>query len=112
MAETRQKIRLRESMWAEMAPDLYSGENCDEQRPQWRCLDVGGKGDSDELETLKLAANTFPPGTIVSVTEPVCPECGNAREPNFPINHETGPTFVSKCDCGFDWDRWVGEEYA
>lgn len=95
---------------AEMAPDMYGGESCDQLIPSWTA-----NADGEESERvgnmLTLDARTFPPGTKVVVREPVCPDCGDRRSPLFPIP-EAGPIYGGSCVCGFDWDLWVSEQYS
>lgn len=99
----------RETMRAEQAPDIYDGPDCDQHRPQWVGSADGDKdGDGPIGETIELAANTFPPGTKVTISEPSCPHC------------EEGPTFSAdgdlpgkwKCGCDFDWRAWAEEQYS
>jgi len=101
----------RETMWAEMKPDCYGGEGCDEIVPGWATYAEGDKQGGDGEAALELAARTFPPGTKVTISEPTCPQCGDLREPIFPIPAE-GPLYAGPCDCGFDWDAWVLEQYS
>lgn len=104
-------LKLRETMWAEQSPDVYGGEKSDEIVPLWSCRSENDKGDSDTIETLQLAARTFPPGTQVWISEPLCPQCDEPRQLKFPIPRH-GPTFAAKCDCGFDWDEWTRDQYS
>lgn len=99
----------RETMWAEMRPDVYDGPTCDRVKPQWSAHAAGDKGDAaDGDKVLKLKASTFPPGTKVTIAEPTCPDCGELREPTM----RPGPLYAGPCRCGFDWDRWVQEQYC
>ena len=105
-------LPMRATMWAEMKPDCYGGEKCDEIVPRWKGYAEGDK-DSDTLDVIELAARTFPPGTKVVVREPTCPDCGELRSPIFdPSNEKRHGTFADKCDCGFDWDTWVRDQYS
>lgn len=105
------KIRLRETMRAEMKPDVYAGPTCDQVEPRWWTYADGDKEGGYEHEPLALDAKLFPPGTVITVEEPVCPKCEEPREPNYKDGKYL-PGFAAKCDCGFDWDNWVGEEYS
>lgn len=62
-------------------PDCYDGKNCDKQRPRWM-TSYPKEGDEEHGETLELAmdARRFPPGTIVTIEIPVCPECGDPAD--------------------------------
>lgn len=103
--------KYQEVMWAENAPDVYSGAKCDQIGPsRWKCSSLGDRGESDFETTIRLAARIFPPGTKVVISEPVCPQCGEHREPT---TLPTGKiTFDAKCECGFDWDEWTKEKYS
>ncbi len=105
------KINLRETMWAEMKPNCYGGRTCDQIVPRWDAYAEGDMESDDGLKSLSLAARTFPPGTKVVISEPCCPECGEVRTAIYPPP-KRGPLFASKCDCGFDWDAWVREQYS
>lgn len=104
-------MNRRETLTAEMKPDCYGGETCDQIRPRWYCYAAGDKQGDYEHEPMTLDARLFPPGTRISVEEPVCPDCGDAREPILPTP-ATGPVFGSKCRCGFDWEAWTLSEYS
>ena len=56
-------VRREPSMWATVTKDSASGSI-------WDCHTEGDQGDGDSLFMLTLAADTFPPGTIVEITEP------------------------------------------
>jgi hypothetical protein len=105
------EVDTRETMWAEMKPDCYGGQNCDQIRPRWECYAAGDMESEDGLKTISLAARTFPPGTRVVVQEPVCPQCGETRSIKYPPP-KRGPLFDDKCDCGFDWKAWTLEQYS
>lgn len=105
------EIKRRETMHAEMKPDVYDGPNCDQVRPRWWTYADGDKEGGFEHEPLTLDARLHPPGTRISVMEPVCPNCDETRESIIPPP-ATGPCFKSKCRCGFDWDNWTGEQYS
>lgn len=105
------KIERRETLRAEMQPDMYDGPECDQMAPRWWTYGADDKEGGFEHEPLTLDAKLFPPGTIISVKEPVCPTCKEAREPIYK-NGKYLPGFKSKCRCGFDWDAWTGDEYS
>jgi hypothetical protein len=99
-------------MWAEMKPDCYSGASCDKVKPQWE-IHADGDMDSDSLPTVKLSARTFPPGTKITIEEPLCPHCGELREPAHPGIGAAKVVYKGPCQgCGFDWDKWVLETYS
>jgi hypothetical protein len=98
-------------MWADMEPDCYGGNTGDQIRPRWNTYADGDKeGGYEDLLTLDPA--TFPPGTKLVISIPGCPNCGEPWFPD-PIRYEAGgPLYHGKCDCGFDWDAWVLEQYS
>jgi hypothetical protein len=106
-------MNFRETMTAQQAPDLYSGPNSDQSEPRWRTSTECDKGDGEELDTLKLAARTFPPGTKVSISEPECPNCGSVPTDLGDLPDEKGGWFTSwRCECDFDWRAWTANEFA
>ena len=106
MAETARQA----TMWAEMKPDLYGGKTCDKEVPRWEVYADGDK-DSDTTRSIALAARCFPPGTRITIEEPCCPQCGETRAPIYPYP-KRGPLYAGKCQCGFDWDDWVAQQYS
>lgn len=102
-------------MWAELWPDVYDGPNCDQASPQWKAGAEGDKGDDDlSSDPLVLEPRTFPPGTKVVVSVPICPECDLTIDYfgfNPPMTDED-EWKVGKCDCGFDWKDWMDGEYS
>jgi hypothetical protein len=104
------KSKLRETMWAEMTPDCYGGATCDKIVPRWYAH-ADGDRDGDYEGTLKLASRTFPPGTKIVISEPLCPKCEALREPIYPTP-KRGPLYSGKCECGFDWDEWTLEQFS
>lgn len=97
-------IKTRETMRATMAPDVYGGWSCDQVVPRWECYAEGDRG-SDFEKVVTLDASTFPPGTKIVISEPLCPQCDELREP---INGN----FIGPCRCGFDWDKWTSEQFS
>ncbi len=87
-------------MWAEMKPDVYGGESCDEVIPRLECYCDDDKS-SDFVDEITLIAKTYPPGTRIFVEYPCCPNCGQ---------------HVEMCEidglCDFDWKSWCMEEYS
>lgn len=105
------KVERHQTMRAEMVADCYAGKKCDQIRPHWNAYCEGDKQDDDFDGPLVLDMRQFPPGTMVIVSEPVCPKCGEVRSPKFP-QPKRGPIFAKKCDCGFDWEAWTHEQYG
>jgi hypothetical protein len=104
-------IKRRETMRAEMKPDMYGGAQCDQMVPRWWTYADGDKDGGFEHKPLTLDARFFPPGTVVSIEEPTCPKCEETREPNIQKG-KYHPGFAAKCRCGFNWDDWTGNEYS
>ena len=70
-----------------MMPDYYGGENFDEHIPQW--LDCTGDKQDDTIgNPIPFDPKDYPPGTKITVEEPVCPKCGDVYK---------------NCKCDFDW---------
>lgn len=105
------EIKTRETMWATMKPDVYGGATGDQIVPRWHVFADGDKQSEDIHDALDLPPGRFPPGTRIVIHEPACPQCDQTRFPIYPMP-KTGPLFASKCDCGFDWDKWVLEEFS
>lgn len=100
-------LKMREEYWAEMAPDVYAGPNCDEVRPNWR-IDVEKEGPEDIGDLVQLSARTFPPGSQIIIRIPECPQCHTPAD--FAFNPIT--MSMDKCECGFDWNEWAQDEYS
>lgn len=104
------KVALRQTMWAELKPDVYGGPRCDKIVPMWTTSAEGDKGDGDTARVLSLDSRVFPPGTTVVISEPLCPQCGDLREIN--MLRKRSPLYSGPCACGFDWDGWVRDAYS
>ncbi|WIX32530.1 hypothetical protein QO259_17225 [Salinicola sp. JS01] len=94
-------IRYQETMWAEMKPDIYGGESCDQHVPAWECKAEGDMDVERGLKDIEFSASAFPPGTKIVVSLPCCPDCG--LDAGFSQN--------GACECGFDWKAWAEERY-
>ncbi|WP_029066529.1 hypothetical protein [Labrenzia sp. DG1229] len=102
-------MEFRETQSAVQAPDIYDGPKCDQHRPQWTGSAEGDQDGPEPIgETIELAANTFPPGTRVTIEEPECPECGMV-----PTHmNKPGQSGNWECDCDFDWKNWADEQFS
>jgi hypothetical protein len=100
----------RGTMRAELKPDCYGGETCDQIIPRWWCYCDGDKDGDYERGPLQLMANFYPPGTVVNVIEPTCPDCGELREPKGTPGGAI--SFADNCRCGFDWKCWTLTKYS
>jgi hypothetical protein len=87
-------------MWAERKTDCYDGETCDQLRPYWNAYADGDKQDDDVTGCIELDPKHFPPGTKITVSVPVCPECHLQVE------------LCEGSDCEFDWKEWEINEYS
>ncbi len=95
------KIQHTQIMRAERTAYVYGGESCEEHEPRW---DIYAEGDRDNVvdkSPIILKCELFPPGTIVTVEVPVCPECGLDAE-----------LCRSNEDCDFDWKQWAEDRYS
>ena len=101
------EVERRETSNAELAPDCYAGDDCDQIKHLWKTSCEGDMGDVGIEETLILSADIFPPGTRVRIEEPVCPDCERIPTPE---PNEGG--WPSKCVCGFDWEAWTRNQYS
>ncbi|HAI89080.1 MAG TPA: hypothetical protein DCL46_05420, partial [Alcanivorax sp.] len=98
----KQTLKFQPVLWAEMAPDIYAGDNCDQREPHWHCH-ADGDMDSDYLDALELSAATFPAGTKIIVEVPCCPDCG--------VSADYERRDDGHCECGFDWPAWVEDRF-
>lgn len=105
------KVKRIETQRAEMSPDLYAGASCDKVKPRWSCHADGDMGGDDYENVLRIDARSFPPGTLISIQEPLCPECDELREPSMPLGAKH-PIYAPLCRCGFNWDTWRDEQYS
>ena len=99
-------MKYLEVMWAEQAPDVYDGPECDQHKPDWRTNELGSKEpDSSGMDLIELKADNWPAGTKIVISVPLCPDCGESAELG-------GLASDKKCDCGFDWKGWANNEYS
>lgn len=107
------------TMTAEVVADCYSGDDCDQVKNYFDIYCEGDKEGSTDRDDIILQVDQFPPGTRIGVEYPVCPECGTPRQDLLEI-YETEEGKVgwklvgheSTCECGFNWDSWVLENYS
>ena len=88
------------TLWAEMKPDIYAGENFDEVKPMFECQAEGDMS-ADTTDTIVINASQYPPGTVILVQEPCCPKCMQVPE-----------MCRATESCDFDWDNWCEEQYS
>ena len=96
----KKELEYQVYVWVEMAPYMYGGTGCNEERPQW---EVHAEGDMEEehLQSLTFDAKDYPAGTKIVIKQPCCPECDQIRE----VCVEVG-------ECLFDWDAWTANKYS
>lgn len=86
---------------AELKVDCYDGKTFDQHRPTWHGFFDGDRDGGEIGGTLTLDVSNFRPGTIITISEPVCPDCHASRE---------------ECerddDCAFNWRGWDEDRYA
>ncbi len=89
----------------EQSPDIYGGASCAEMQPRWIGWADGDKEGpgpcGDKNGDLVLDCKRFPPGTIVTVSVPLCPN----PECDLPADEPL-------CPCGFDWLEWARNRYS
>lgn len=103
------KAIMNTTMWADHKPNCYGGESCDQIVPQWELHVVDERG-GDVEKSVTLDAKHFPPGTRITIEEPLCPECKSPRE----ISRVENDTHVyeDECNCGFDWQSWTLSQFS
>ncbi len=110
-------IERRDTMRTEMKPDCYGGRSFSELRPRWWGYCEGDK-EGDFTVDLKLASDTFPPGTVVIVQEPECPKCHEVPSRSLEkrsFKTENGDTVTEhhwSCGCDFDWRSFALDNYS
>ena len=106
---------LHRTMHAQQAPDVYAGKSCEGIAPRWIGSAEGDKDGPGEVGTdgvISLSARTFPPGTIVEVREPMCPQCGEVPHDAGDLPDGHGGWFTHwKCGCDFDWRKFALDTY-
>jgi len=98
---TEKPMKYREIMWAERQVDFYAGEKCDREDPTWVTSEQNSRGCETQKGPLELDPGTFPPGTKLTVSVPICPKCEMDCE-----------LCAEDDDCDFDWEEWAAVEYS
>lgn len=109
------KHRLHRIMRAEVKADCYAGETCDQVRNHFEIYCDGDMQAYTSREDLKIRLADLPAGAVVEVSYPCCPSCGAPRMDKFKSARGGAMRIVGhaeKCDCGFDWQEWVLNEYS
>lgn len=105
------------TMEATLSPDCYGGKSCAQIEPRWYGYCQGDK-DGDYSKDIALASDTFPPGTRVTIQEPVCPKC--CEVPTRSRETETFQTedgdqvteYRWSCGCDFSWRDFALDHYS
>ena len=84
---------------AEMSPNVYGGEESNEIIPMWKSYFEGDKNEEHSRDDLVFNPSTYPPGTKITIKEPVCPEC-----------HVT--KYFCDEECSFNWQEWILNQYS
>lgn len=109
-------IKRRETMRATMAPDVYSGPDCDQHTPRWIGSadgDMDGDGEVGTDGTIRFAAHNFPPGTVITVSKPECPKCGCIPQDIGDQPDERGNWSAKwECECDFDWRAFTEDRFS
>jgi hypothetical protein len=93
------KMKYLDVFNAEQSPDCYHGKDFDEHKHYWKAFAEGDK-ESDALTEINLSAELFPAGTIITVKEPCCPDCG------------VPASICIESECEFDWKQWTEIEFS
>ena len=102
-------------MQSKVMADVYSGENCDEVTTYFNTYCSGDMSDDNHKDDIIITLKDLPPGTKITVEYPCCPDCGVIRDDKMEflpggiwkiVGHE------DTCDCGFDWNNWVQNEFS
>lgn len=99
-----EEMKYTETMWFEMKPNIYGGENLDEHIPMWNGYADGDKQDDTTTDSLIFDPKDFPPGTKIVISEPVCPKCNEVYQNCIVRSQNNG--------CDFDWKNWTEEQYS
>ena len=97
------KWETSDAVSVEMSPDVYGGENCDEVVPRWAI--TGRSGSPDHEDTIEMDAKHFPPGTMVEVSEPICPVC------DHPARYKDTDGICLGCK-KWNWNEWMQDRYS
>ncbi len=109
------KVRLHEIMKTEVIADCYGGKSCDQVVNKFRSYCDGDMADDVHKRNIVLKLSDFPAGAVITVSYPCCPECESPREEEFQRLQGGRLKIVGhkkKCWCGFDWDKWVQDQYS
>jgi len=109
------KIIPKTMMRAEVKADVYGGPKCDEVSTYFSAWAFGDMEDDDFTEDITIQLSSLPAGAVVTVTYPCCPNCQLPREDKFENIGRGRMKIVGhadNCECGFDWNNWIQEQYS
>lgn len=98
-------------MRTEVECDIYE----DDRRQMFHTYCDGDMDSDKHTEDIVLTVNELPPGAVIRVEYPCCPDCGDPRQPIYEsleggrlkvVGHE------STCECGFNWIEWEDGQYS
>lgn len=109
------KVGLYEIMRTEVIADCYAGIDCDQVVPMFKSHCDGDMGSDTHKTDIVIKLKDLPPGAVITVSYPECPECDCPREDKFESLSGARLKIVGhkeKCTCGFDWEKWVLDRYS
>lgn len=101
---------MKRMFTAEVKADCYGGPEFDEVTTYFEGYSEGDKESSSDTGDIIFKVSELPPGACIIVEYPQCPECGLERFEKIEGNKIVG--FANHCECGFDWDNWVLDNYS
>ena len=101
-------------MVTDVEVDIYDGPKCDQHRKYFNTYCEGDMASEEHSEDLIIKLADLPVGAKITVGYPSCPECTLPRMDKMKshdgkweiIGHE------EKCECGFDWIKWIEKNYS
>ena len=108
-----EEIERKNFSWAELRPDCYAGDSCEEIAPRWYAETEGDMSPEEGIQSLDFPAHLFPPGTKITVEVPVCPQCHEMPMP-YPMPGSKKSDYIRqcRCGCGFDWEAWAIDRFS
>lgn len=102
-------------MRSEVRADVYGGPKFNEVSTYFNTYCDGDMQDDNHTNDLVLQVKDLPPGARIIVEYPCCPSCGTPRQDVLKLKDGGVREIVGhepKCECGFDWNQWVEEQYS
>lgn len=98
-------IKYRTISSGNLKADCYGGNNFDTIIPKWYVYSDGDKEGGTIPNDITFDAKHFPIGTRIKVEVPICPSC-NESDADIASHSQ------NKCECGFDWNEWILDNYS